>query len=618
MSFANPIGLLLLLAVPVIVLLHLFRQERRRQEVSSLYLWREISDQHSRRMRPRLLRNVNLLLQIAAAILAALALAEPSLDAGTSTAASEIILVVDDSASMQAASDGVERMELARNRAREIVGRAPRNARIMLATAGPQPRVVQTFTTDRATIYEAIRALEASDGANELESAMELVRGLAAGPSTTIVLVSDGAVPRAALGSIGAGVELATVGAQAVADGGDGAQTARPTPVNVAITSFELRERPNGSAFEVLSGVANYSPDATSVEYELSADGEIVSRRGLELEPGEKRLITAVIPRTRGTVYAARLVDNVDALAADDRAFAATAGERPVRVQLASRGNLFLESFLAVYPNVALTVTDTVSQASSYDILVLDRVSAPAGLRGNVVAFGSVLPDGPFAPIEVVEREASVSQRSTHPIGDDVRLDQIQVSSYARGELNPRATILAATGEDPLLYTFRRDDLTLVGTTFPLSSSDIALRGAFPVLMHNIIEWLAPVSPAGDVGYARAGEPVPLYVPPGEQIVVIAPDGTPTRFTPRSSPFQFTGTNRVGVYEVRGSSFQSRFAVSLADAAESNLANRLGAATRTGSETSTLETTGTPLWPTLALLALLVLTVDWVVWARRH
>ena len=74
MSFANPLGLLLLLSIPVIVLLHLFRQERRRQEVSSLYLWREISDQHSRRMRPRLLRNVNLLLQLIAALLASLAL----------------------------------------------------------------------------------------------------------------------------------------------------------------------------------------------------------------------------------------------------------------------------------------------------------------------------------------------------------------------------------------------------------------------------------------------------------------------------------------------------------------------------------------------------------------
>ena len=66
MTFFNPAGFILLAALPVIVLLHLFRQERRRQEVSSLLLWKEISDQHSRRIRPQLLRNINLLLQLLA------------------------------------------------------------------------------------------------------------------------------------------------------------------------------------------------------------------------------------------------------------------------------------------------------------------------------------------------------------------------------------------------------------------------------------------------------------------------------------------------------------------------------------------------------------------------
>ena len=139
MSFANPLGLLLLLALPIIVLLHLFRQERRRQEVSSLYLWREISDQHSRRMRPRLLRNVNLLLQLLAATFAALALAQPAIETGATAGARELIVMIDDSASMRATAGGVERMELARNRAREIIGRAPRSTRIMLVTTGPRP-----------------------------------------------------------------------------------------------------------------------------------------------------------------------------------------------------------------------------------------------------------------------------------------------------------------------------------------------------------------------------------------------------------------------------------------------------------------------------------------------
>ncbi|MFW5741681.1 MAG: vWA domain-containing protein [Spirochaetota bacterium] len=612
MSFANPLGLLLLLAIPVIVVLHLFRQERRRREVSSLYLWREISDQHSRRMRPRLLRNVNLLLQLIAALLASLALAQPIVETTATTGSREIVVLIDDSASMQSSAGGVSRMELARNRAREIVGRAPRNSRVMILTAGPRPTVLQTFTADRTALYETIRDLHATDGPNDLARAVALVRGLAPGPDAEVVFVTDGSVSPDALAEIPHPVRLATVGTPEQADGENRA------PTNRAITSFELRERPDGSAFEVLSAVANYSPDPAAVTYRLAADAELVSEQSLDLEPGEERLVTAVIPRTRGTVYTGELVDNDDALDVDDRAFAAASGQRPVRIQLVTPGNLFLESFLAVYPDVQLTIAESVNQDSPFDILILDQVPAPARLRGNVVAFGSALPDGPFTQTDTRELEQTVSVRASHPILEGVQLNQIRVGRYAVGELNPRATVLAAAGDAPLLYTYRRDRLTLVATTFGLGGSDIALRGSFPVLMNNIVEWLAPVAPTGEVGYASVGSAVPLYVPPGEEVVVVRPDGTAVRATPRTSPFEFTRTDQTGVYEVRGESFRSRFAVTLADARESDLANRLGSATRTEGRDTAVQAADHPVWHWIALLALLVLVADWIVWARRH
>ena len=133
MTLLNPFGLLLLLSIPVIVLLHLFRQERRRQEVSSLFLWREVSDQQSRRIRPQLLRNVNLLLQVLAAVIAALALAQPILTDTTGTGPPRMIVLVDTSASMAAVEDQVTRLDLAKNRAREVVGRSRRDTEIMIA-----------------------------------------------------------------------------------------------------------------------------------------------------------------------------------------------------------------------------------------------------------------------------------------------------------------------------------------------------------------------------------------------------------------------------------------------------------------------------------------------------
>ncbi|MFP4112801.1 MAG: vWA domain-containing protein [Spirochaetota bacterium] len=608
MTFANPLGLLLLLSLPVIALLHLFRQERKRREVSSIFLWREVSDQQSRRVRPRLLRNVNLLLQLLAALLASFALAQPVVATGPAAGSQEIVVLVDDSASMQTAAGGMSHLGLARNRARDIIGRAPRNARILLASAGPSPRIVQPYTSDRALLYERLSSIEPTDGASDLRGALELVRGLGTGDRTDVVLVTDGATSFPDDMSLPHGLSTIVVG-------GSSDDPVRP---NVAITLFELRARPNGRVFEALIGVGNYSPAQVQRTLELIADGEIVSERTLSVPAGEERLVTAAIPRTEGIVYEARLAGNEDELTVDDHAYAAAAGDRPIRVQLVTAGNLFLESFLSVYPNVQLTVTESVDQASPFDILILDDVPAPARLRGNVVALGAVLPDGPFTIIGTDELDRPASARTDHPVTRGVTLDQVQVSEFIAGELSRRANVLVSAGPDPLLYTYQANDLRLVATTFSLTASDLALRSSFPVLMNNIIQWLAPVAPAGEVGYVEVGSVVPLYVPAGEEIAVILPDGTTRRYTPRTTPFEFAETARAGIYNVRGESFAGRFAVSLASSDESDLRRRLGSVSGDLTTASIETAAARPIRQWLALAALLLLAADWVVWARRH
>ena len=115
---------------------------------------------------------------------------------------------------------------------------------------------------------------------------------------------------------------------------------------NRGITAFELRSRPDGSAIEAYVQVANFSADPATVEIELQADSDLVTRQALELEPGARHDMALAIQRRSGAVFSARLVDNEDPFPADDRAFAVSRGSRPVRVQLVTAGNLFLESFL--------------------------------------------------------------------------------------------------------------------------------------------------------------------------------------------------------------------------------------------------------------------------------
>jgi hypothetical protein len=602
-TLLNPAGLFLLLSIPVIVLLHLFRQERRRQEVSSLFLWREISDQQSRRIRPRLLRNVNLLLQLLAAAVAALALAQPVLSSAAGTGPPRLIVLVDTSASMAAVEGQVTRLDLAKNRAREVIGRSRRDTEIMIATAGPLPTVEQGFTTDRTVLYEVIRALDWQDGPGDLIKATEMIRSLGSTRETDVVFVTDAAF----------GLSESTVFPSRFRTERVG--SAVP---NRAITRFQLRRRFDGSALEAYVELANFDSTAATLLLELSADGRTISRREVELEPDEIRPLAVDLPAASGSVFEARLVGNEDALSTDDAAYGVASSIRPLRVQLVTEGNYFLESILSVYPDVSLHITPTPDQSTGSDLLILDGVDAPAGLSGSILAIATAMPDGPFEPLGYQSIDRPVTMNHAHPIAEDLDLSDVTIARAMAGTLSGRSLVVAAVGNIPLIYTHTGDGVRLVGFTFSLADSDLGLRSSFPVLMNNIITWLAPSPQETGIASVSAGTAVTLLVTPGALVTVTHPSGMIAEYELRENTLLFRDTMEAGIYTVRGADFSDLFAVTLASSDESNLTPRYPADESLG-ETGILteREPGRQIWQWLAALALLLLVADWIIWARR-
>ena len=603
MTLLNPAGLLLLLAIPAIVALHLFRQERRRQEVSSLFLWRQIPDQHSRRIRPQLLRNLNLLLQVLATAVAALALAQPALAGSSVAGAPKMVVLVDTSASMRAIEGQVTRLDLAKNRGREVIGRSRRDTEVLIATAGPVPVVLQGFTSDRAVLYEVLRRLEAEDGPGSLTRAVEMVRSLGNVQETDIVFITDRSFAVNDSVALPGRFRIEAVGT--------------PLP-NRGITAFRLRRRFDGSALEAFVELANFDAVPADLLLQIRVDGRTISRREVSVGPDEVRQLAFDLPGVSGSVFDARLVDNDDALVTDDAAFGVASSVRPLRVQLITPGNYFLESMLSVYPDVSLTVTATPDLELGTDLFVLDGVEAPAGLSGSVLAIGSAIPGGPFEPAGYIPVDRVVTVDRAHPIAARLDLSDVTVTRALSGTLEGRSRVVAAAGDTPLIYTSVGDSLRLVGTTFSLAESDLGLRSSFPVLMNNIITWLAPSPQETGIASVGAGTTVRLLVTPGEPVEITHPSGKTTEYLLRENQLVFRDTMEAGIYTVTGPDFSDLFAVSLASIDESDLTPRFA----TGDADRALASVvggapGSPVWQWLAALALLVLLADWIVWARR-
>ncbi|TVQ21478.1 MAG: VWA domain-containing protein, partial [Spirochaetaceae bacterium] len=565
MTFAYPLGLWLLLVLPLIVVVYLLRQERRRVEVSSLYLWTDLLATRSRRPRLASLRNLSLLLTLIAAALIAAASAGIAVELSGARGSEHLVVVIDTSTSMSAVVNGVSQIERARNRARERIGRA-RPESITLVTIGANPAVVRSKGAAIGEIATAVGAISADGGVLDPDISMQVIEQLVADDASVVVFTDLAGYRALTARRPTVPLDIEIVG---------------PIASNAAITAFTLRPSPDGTPDTYASHayashayayveVSNFGEERLATALELHADTNRIATFPIALDPGERRRVVTTVPAQAG-VYHAKFVGHTDALAADDAAWIVPVRTSAV-VQLVTPGNLFLETFLSIYPGLTVVTREQYDQSVRYDILVIDRVPAPVGVRGRAIAIATAFPDGPFIPDSRIELSQPLAMSDDHPLGRGIVSGRTTVRHALSGRLDPRATVVARSGSVPLIYEYRSGNRAIVGLTFALDDTDIGVQTAFPVLMSNAISRLIPTSTTDTVRLYRTGDTVEIPVRPGEEVVVIAPDGTPTRIRPRTNVASFDRTGQVGVYQVRGESFTSRFAVSVVSASESDIA----------------------------------------------
>src|SRR5688500_3843026 len=180
MSFAAPtMPWLGLLAVPVI-LLYVLKVRVRRVPVSTLMFWEKVYEEKAPRSLWERLRHLSsLLLQLALLALLVIALADPVFD-WEAKAARRVVLVVDNSASMQATDVKPTRLDAAKRGAVSLLdGLRPRDEMAVLS-AGTRPEVVVGMTGDSRTLKDAVDSIPATDGPTRVAEAVDLARRLLA------------------------------------------------------------------------------------------------------------------------------------------------------------------------------------------------------------------------------------------------------------------------------------------------------------------------------------------------------------------------------------------------------------------------------------------------------
>jgi len=206
MSFASPLALLCLFAVPLAVLAHVAGQRRRRRypvRFTALSTLASVAGTE-----PQWRRHLPLALFALALAALSLSLARPERTVQVPVQRASVVLVTDVSRSMSATDVSPTRLEAARQAALSFLGKVPEALRVGLVTFSDVAQTLQTPTTDHGAVEEALDTLQPISGTATgagLRTALDDLKIRASNarrPPAALVLLSDGSATDGAAADI--------------------------------------------------------------------------------------------------------------------------------------------------------------------------------------------------------------------------------------------------------------------------------------------------------------------------------------------------------------------------------------------------------------------------------
>jgi len=591
-----------------IILLYLLKVRRREVRVPAKFLFPAITtDVRANALFQRLRPNLLLFLQLLAALLLLTALARPMIQAKGLPGQS--VIVVDASASMQATDVAPSRLDAAKNRLRRFVQELNPGEQLAIIEAGAQVRVLASLTSDKQKLLNAIRQIQPTDTAGNMDEALRLAAALVGKSNESrIVLLSDGAFPPVSDFSAG----NAKLVFESLGTGGD----------NLAITAMDVQERTGG--LEWFVGVRNFGRQPKKAILEFYAGDKLIDARPITVGTGQTIGQTLTARQLPEPLEARLKMD--DALPSDNRAFRVGVAQKPIRVLLVGEGNFFLERALALEPNVKVDKAPSAPESErgervgggNYDLIIFDRV-APVPVKARAVMVLRAQ-GGPIAALgQPVRMPRIVLWEREHPLMRYLELGSLLIDSAPRLTPASWAKTLAESQQTPLIVAGEHQGRRWVGVGWNLLESDFPLQPAFPIFIANLMRWAVGEQGSATDLTVRTGVPFSLAVDPAEtELTVRSPDGNARAYPVNDGTVVIPSVERVGVYTIQGRKTEIRVAANLMHADESNIQPRTSI--QLGSQTVAAQNTLTTLrdlWKPVALALLALLMVEWWVFVRR-
>jgi hypothetical protein len=575
MHFANPWGLLALLALPAIIVIHLYHRRFPPLVIAGLHLWTSETRQTiAGRRREKLPVSASLLLELAAALLLAVVFSEPHF-AGISDTV-HLVAVLDNSASMSAKpseAGGVSFRDAAIDELERRAQGLPRGSVVTLIVSGNRPIMLAGPAISWSDAKPRLLAWQPQAPRHSFEPAWDLGLQLVEKNGDLLFLTDQlpqmiqsredqpGATDSGNRGLIPNQMEWVSVGRRLD---------------NLAISAARWTFDAGTGTGQVFIRAQNYSRKPVNFQL-LGRKGEtIVFRHAGELPDQGASSFEAEVPGGLGRL-------TVELTAADD--------------------GLAIDNRVELIEPQTRMVTVAVSHPQTDTVRAIRRVldALPEVQMGDVesaqlvFAAADSLPEsnprrwwGGIGPMSTAQDALQAAEDLAGPYLIDKRqplLDGVLLNGVVWGGVQPVAhdvTPLVSAGSRALVSRLNGTRTTGFVFNIDLSRSNLTESPDWPILIDNLVELRRESLPGLAQWNFRLGEEVRFRLfeseglgnasPASDQLKLVH-DGK-TKSVARTGLVELPPLEETGIYEVHdGSDLVGRFAVNFFDAEESDLRN---------------------------------------------
>lgn len=542
MSFSYPLGFLVLLFIPILIIIYILKNKFTEQTVSSTYLW-TLSERFLKVRRPisRIYGILSLLLQILAVIVIAFAIAHPKISLPNS--ARDLCFILDGSGSMNITDGEKTRFEKGKDEIQYLINDSVEGSTYTLICVSDAPRVVFREMSNKERAIELLNSTTSSSVSSNCIDALPYAQDyFDENRSMLTYLVSDKNYETNNLNLISVG---SLVDNYAIGD------------VSYSVLIRRLRVNGNVKSYQGNKDVrvVLYIDDVQKAEQTIyvSADTQgTFSFEDIEIEEGYKSIKVAIVEE--------------DALISDnEKILYNIAMEHQNTALLISDNPFYLKSILTSFNRINLTVIPTADYSPeihrNFGLYIFHSYN-PNGLPEDgavwLINIEGATPDYGFSyqethnygstgvPLTLSTRSGSILDG----LREGLTGDSFYVTTYQKYGLykNNYSTLLSYEG-DPLLFVGNTSSGNRQAViAFDIGNSNLALSFDYIAIMNNLVTYSFPTV-LNQASYVAGDKIIINVVANCSSIQVVAPSGNSSYLDVSSSIAEYT-TTEAGTYTI--------------------------------------------------------------------